>query len=82
MDRLVAITQDFASADIEATFRAIAYKLIANSNLQLSEQNTKENDVFLSQRGFGGMILFVSQDGLVKQTRIADPNSEGWIIIL
>lgn len=37
MDRLIAITDGFASADIEATFRAIAYKLIANSDVQLTE---------------------------------------------
>lgn len=37
-DRLVNITDGFASADIEATIRSIAYKLIANKDLALSEQ--------------------------------------------
>lgn len=37
-NKLVTITDGFASADIEATFRAIAYKLIANKDIQLSEQ--------------------------------------------
>ena len=37
MEKLVTITDGFASADIEATFRSIAYKLIANPELQLSE---------------------------------------------
>lgn len=36
-DRLVTITEGFASADIEATMRAIAYKLIANKEISLSE---------------------------------------------
>ncbi len=36
--RLVEITDGFASADIEATMRSIAYKLIANKNITLSEQ--------------------------------------------
>ncbi len=38
MEKLVQITDGFASADIEATFRSIAYKLIANTDIQLSEQ--------------------------------------------
>lgn len=38
LDQLVNITSGFASADIEATMRAIAYKLIANKDLTLSEQ--------------------------------------------
>ena len=37
-NKLVTITEGFASADIEATFRAIAYKLIANKDIQLTEQ--------------------------------------------
>ncbi len=36
-NKLVQITEGFASADIEATMRTIAYKLIANKDLQLSE---------------------------------------------
>lgn len=36
-NKLVQITEGFASADIEATMRTIAYKLIANKELQLSE---------------------------------------------
>lgn len=38
MDKLIAITEGFASADIEATLRSIAYKLIANKDIQLTEQ--------------------------------------------
>lgn len=38
LDELVKITEGFASSDIEATLRAIAYKLIADKNIQLSEQ--------------------------------------------
>ena len=38
LSHLVTITNGFASADIEATMRGIAYKLIANKNLALSEQ--------------------------------------------
>ena len=38
MDKLIQITDGFASADIEATFRSIAYKLIANTNIQLTEE--------------------------------------------
>ncbi len=38
LSRLVQITEGFASADIEATMRSIAYKLIANKDLVLSEQ--------------------------------------------
>lgn len=36
--KLIDVTQGFASADIEATIRSIAYKLIANKDLVLSEQ--------------------------------------------
>lgn len=35
---LVKITEGFASADIEATLRGIAYKLIANKDISLTEQ--------------------------------------------
>ena len=38
LSHLVTITNGFASADIEATMRDIAYKLIANKDLALSEQ--------------------------------------------
>lgn len=38
LSHLVTITNGFASADIEATMRGIAYKLIANKDLALSEQ--------------------------------------------
>ena len=37
VNRLIDITRGFASSDIEATMRGIAYKLIANKELQLSE---------------------------------------------
>lgn len=37
LNELVNITEGFASSDIEATIRNIAYKLIANKELQLSE---------------------------------------------
>ena len=37
LERLTTITDGFASADIEATMRSIAYKLIANKDLTLSE---------------------------------------------
>ena len=37
INKLVGITDGFASSDIEATMRGIAYKLIANKELQLSE---------------------------------------------
>lgn len=37
INRLIEITDGFASSDIEATMRAIAYKLIANKDLVLSE---------------------------------------------
>lgn len=36
-NKLVSITEGFASADIEATIRNIAYKLIANKDIVLSE---------------------------------------------
>lgn len=42
LEQLVNITSDFASADIEATMRAIAYKLIANKDIILSEQLINE----------------------------------------
>ncbi len=35
--QLITITNGFASADIEATMRSIAYKLIADKNIQLTE---------------------------------------------
>ena len=38
LNELVRITDGFASADIEATIRNLAYKLIANNNIHLSEQ--------------------------------------------
>ena len=38
IEKLITITEGFASADIEATMRGIAYKLIANKNLELTEQ--------------------------------------------
>ena len=38
LTHLVSITNGFASADIEATMRAIAYKLIANKDINLTEQ--------------------------------------------
>jgi SpoVK/Ycf46/Vps4 family AAA+-type ATPase len=41
-DQLVQITDGFASADIEATMRDIAYKLIAKKDLQLTEQFIKD----------------------------------------
>lgn len=37
LNHLVTITDGFASADIEATMRSIAYKLIANKDLTLTE---------------------------------------------
>lgn len=37
-DKLVTITDGFASADIEATIRGIAYKLIANKEINLTEE--------------------------------------------
>ena len=37
-NKLVTITEGFASADIEATMRSIAYKLIANKDISLTEQ--------------------------------------------
>ena len=37
-NKLVTITEGFASADIEATIRNIAYRLIANKDIQLSEE--------------------------------------------
>ena len=37
-NKLVSITEGFASADIEATIRNIAYKLIANKDITLSEE--------------------------------------------
>lgn len=38
LERLKDITKGFASSDIEAVMRNIAYKLIANKNLKLTEQ--------------------------------------------
>ena len=38
LNELVAITQGFASSDIEATIRGIAYKLVANKDIVLSEK--------------------------------------------
>lgn len=38
IDTLVNITEGFSSADIEATLRGIAYKIIADKNIQLSER--------------------------------------------
>jgi len=37
LNKLIEITEGFASSDIEATLRGIAYKLIANKDLKLSE---------------------------------------------
>ena len=41
-NELVGITEGFASADIEATMRDIAYKLIAKKDIQLTEQFIKD----------------------------------------
>ena len=41
LDNLVTITNGFASSDIEASLRNIAYKLIANKELQLTESMIK-----------------------------------------
>ena len=38
LNHLTNITEGFASADIEATMRSIAYKLIANKELELTQQ--------------------------------------------
>lgn len=38
LEKLVNITEGFSSADIEATIRNIAYKLIANKNITLNEE--------------------------------------------
>ena len=38
LEQLVRITEGFASSDIEATMRSIAYKLVANKDLILTEQ--------------------------------------------
>lgn len=38
LEKLATITDGFASSDIEATIRSIAYKLIANKNLNLTEE--------------------------------------------
>lgn len=38
LEKLATITNGFASSDIEATIRSIAYKLIANKNLNLTEE--------------------------------------------
>ena len=38
IDTLVNITEGFSSADIEATLRGIAYKIIADKSIQLSER--------------------------------------------
>ena len=38
IDTLVKITEGFSSADIEATLRSIAYKVIADPKVQLTEQ--------------------------------------------
>ena len=38
LNKLIEITKGFASADIEATMRSIAYKLIANKDLVLTEE--------------------------------------------
>lgn len=38
LNQLVNITEGFASSDIEATIRSIAYKLVANKDLILTEQ--------------------------------------------
>lgn len=38
LNKLIEITKGFASADIEATIRSIAYKLIANKELTLTEE--------------------------------------------
>ncbi len=42
LNELVAITEGFASSDIEATIRSIAYKLVANKELQLTEKLVKD----------------------------------------
>ena len=38
LNKLIELTKGFASADIEATMRSIAYKLIANKDLVLTEE--------------------------------------------
>ncbi len=38
LEKLATITDGFASSDIEATIRSIAYKLIANKDLNLTEE--------------------------------------------
>lgn len=38
LEKLATITDGFASSDIEATIRSIAYKLIANKDLSLTEE--------------------------------------------
>lgn len=42
LDKLVDITKGFASADIEASIRNIAYKLIANTDFKLTESSLIE----------------------------------------
>ena len=41
LNELVKITENVSSADIEATIRSIAYKLIANQEIRLSEDLIK-----------------------------------------
>ncbi len=43
LNQLVTITEGFSSADIEATIRSIAYKLIANQEIRLSEDLIKSS---------------------------------------
>ena len=38
LNQLITITDGFSSADIEATLRAIAYKIIADKSVQLTEE--------------------------------------------
>ena len=52
IDKLVTITEGFSSSDIEATLRDIAYTIIANPSLKISEEyllNTLSNVVSISK---------------------------------
>ena len=51
-DKIVAITDGFTGADLESTVRELAYRMVANANFQLTEENmisTFDNVVPLSQ---------------------------------
>ena len=52
LDRMVEVSEGYASADIEATLRDIAYKLIAKPDTKISEEyllNTMSNVVSISK---------------------------------